>query len=573
MKYSLLIPIIILGIMPIFVSAQITTESTSGDQTTTSVNPGNSTTAAAATTPTIGIPNDGIMSCNQTSAYAMSVGSLSATASVYVPTNDAAVTLNTGYLTYLACVLRPMVDALRKNATANMVGQIGQKYLTGNNGAPMFSQNQAAETQAQQLTAAVPFFQYANTQINPSYAQNVVSSIARQYRNQINNPYGNLVCNTPVTDSTSLWSALSTYMNNSACYPLGAYDNAQADFQALTDGIANNINTQLDRGQGTYPTYDSNGNIVTPGSIINAITQQALTSGFRQTESANDIGQMVGSLFTGMGAQILNNISGQGLVGLASGSGGTTSYFNQVSQDASQGVTGSVSNAALQTLTGVRQIESAYYQTLAQVATNLTTSAKTVQSVEAQCWVVLIPKVVSYACTSTTTTPVYNGNTVTCYTANKASLTLTIATSTDASTAIINAQIQPTANTLISAITASQKALDNIDALISSVSNNTSSAAQAQAISQFNYLVSQNAFHTQNDVSNLTPEVKQINDSMTQLLGSGSTPGTLQTTWYGINSDGTQSTTAVGTPGDPNSAWCDTANPATLAAWAQKWSK
>jgi hypothetical protein len=65
-----------------------------------------SSDTAAVSTPSPAVSNDGILSCNQTAAYGQSVGAFSARASVYVPVSDSAVTLNTGYLVYVACQLR-----------------------------------------------------------------------------------------------------------------------------------------------------------------------------------------------------------------------------------------------------------------------------------------------------------------------------------------------------------------------------------------------------------------------------------------------------------------------------------
>ena len=43
---------------------------------------------------------NGVFGCSMNGSYAMSVGALSAVGGVFVPVNDAAVTLKTGYLVY-----------------------------------------------------------------------------------------------------------------------------------------------------------------------------------------------------------------------------------------------------------------------------------------------------------------------------------------------------------------------------------------------------------------------------------------------------------------------------------------
>ena len=76
----------------------------------------------------------GIFGCNETGAYGMSVGSLSAVGGVYVPVNDAAVTLNTGYLVYKECVLRNVVDRIRESVTSAIANQTIETGLTGRDG-------------------------------------------------------------------------------------------------------------------------------------------------------------------------------------------------------------------------------------------------------------------------------------------------------------------------------------------------------------------------------------------------------------------------------------------------------
>src|SRR3990167_9643499 len=56
-----------------------------------------------------GFSRQGIFGCSQTGSYSMSVGTLGAMGGAFVPVNDAAVTLNTGYLVFKECVLRGIV--------------------------------------------------------------------------------------------------------------------------------------------------------------------------------------------------------------------------------------------------------------------------------------------------------------------------------------------------------------------------------------------------------------------------------------------------------------------------------
>ena len=68
---------------------------------------------------------------NVNGALSSSVGVTAVTGGAFVPVNDAAVTLNTGILVYKECVLRNLVNEQRKSATAQLVRNSSNNFLTG----------------------------------------------------------------------------------------------------------------------------------------------------------------------------------------------------------------------------------------------------------------------------------------------------------------------------------------------------------------------------------------------------------------------------------------------------------
>src|SRR3989344_5866575 len=73
-----------------------------------------------------------VASCrNVNGALSSSVGVTAVTGGAFVPVNDAAVTLNTGILVYKECVLRNLVNEQRKSATAQLVTNSSNNFLTG----------------------------------------------------------------------------------------------------------------------------------------------------------------------------------------------------------------------------------------------------------------------------------------------------------------------------------------------------------------------------------------------------------------------------------------------------------
>ena len=138
--------------------------------------------------------SDGIFGCNQTGAAASSVGTISASGT-YVPVADAAVILNTGYLVYLACSLRPLVSALSQNATAGLVKKIIVSFNSGNDGGPQFSQNIDNETTDVANKRFVKIIQggVLNT-INPAIKGVVQTAVVRAYSASVQQPNAVLRC-------------------------------------------------------------------------------------------------------------------------------------------------------------------------------------------------------------------------------------------------------------------------------------------------------------------------------------------------------------------------------------------
>ena len=82
--------------------------------------------------------SNGIFGCSNIGGASVSSGTFSAMGGVYVPVNDAAVTLNSGIQDYLQCVLRPLVSRLRESATASFTQKGVSGFLTGHNGNPLW---------------------------------------------------------------------------------------------------------------------------------------------------------------------------------------------------------------------------------------------------------------------------------------------------------------------------------------------------------------------------------------------------------------------------------------------------
>ena len=334
--------------LPLFVFAQTDASATQGTDTAATAT-GNPSAALA-------LAKDGVFGCNQTGAYSLSVGALAASGGAFVPVNDAAVTLNTGYLVYKECVLRGIVDREREAATAALQKQIVKVYLTGNNGRPYFSQNLDVEGTAVYDNSIVTRDLSGNTlnTLNPAYIPSTKRAIARGYAQMRNNPTAILTC--PYVNITaaingnptgSYWDALSA-TENPACSPYGAYTLSNQLVMQNAANAWNNQLTQLNWYNGNYgrQVLDENGNLITitPGSLIGDNLTQALQTGFAQLQNANDIDQMVGALFAGITSQVVGD--SRGLTGLVQTTGSTPSYLDQIATQSASGLRNSALNAA-----------------------------------------------------------------------------------------------------------------------------------------------------------------------------------------------------------------------------------
>ena len=509
-----------------------------------------------------GFSRQGIFGCNDAGAYSMSVGSLSAMGGAFVPVSDAAVTLNTGYLVYKECVLRPMVNKLSENAIANLVRQTVTQFNTGRttttNGVttsgPMFPANLSKDMQTISDNVVNNDLNGSRlNMLNPAFSSEVKTAVYRNYQANVQNPNGVLAC--PYARSSAdlkdVQRGVKFYdfndvlmLADSNCIPLYAYENAKNVVMADVAAKQEEALTRLNWSNGVYDVVDSNGNVVTPGFLVAGTIQQQLGAGFQKQQNANDIDQMVGQLFAGIGNQILSSASG--LIGLlVSGGGNSPSYLNQVVADSSQGLKDSAINAALQILVAARQIESAYLEAENGTAVALYRAITQLRGAENQCWDLIIEKAKQQAGISTCT--LNKDGSLSC----SGSFDLRIATSTAYSQPVIDSQIAPLASTTAMRINASSQALASVDQLIADVQNSENPNAQGIALQQLDALVAQRALHNQNDLAEAQRQQQNVNSSVANMVTNT------------IKSWGDSTDTSIG--------WCNVNNPDVISKWTGIW--
>jgi hypothetical protein len=526
------------------------------------------TTATSATadySSTFAFQRQGVFGCSINGSYSMSVGALSAVGGTYVPVNDAAVTLNTGYLVYKECVLRGIVNRMREDASSAIQKQILVAYNRGRNGLPLYSQSLQRESVsvytdsiARDLTGTVLDV------LPPSFQAPVKKAIVQGYMQAINAPNRSLACSyagdletlqqRPTQFKGNIWEGLFS-LRSTNCIPFYAAENARNLVLGNAASRWDDQFTQLQWGRGTYPiqTTDENGDLitVTPGSLVAANAQQALQTGFTQLQNANDIDQMVGALFAGITSQVVSD--NRGLAGITQKTGSQASYLDQVAKESAAGLRNSALNAAIQILAAAKQVEVAYLAAMNAIGTALLDTMNQLRSKENACWNLVISSVCADSlkadntcsqkmpsCTPTATT--------TCPT-----IKLKIATSTQYSQGVINARITPLASSTAVNIQASENSNKLIDDLLAGVANTTSLNAQRVALQQLDGLVSQRKLHTQYDAQNAQQTKTDVVASMTTLLQD--------------------TIVAWGDSTDPNVGWCNVNNPTVVQMWMNNWKQ
>ncbi len=372
-----------------------------------------------------GFLRDGVFGC-AAGSYGMPVGTLQAIGGVYVPVNDAAVTQNTGYLVYKECVLDGVVVRMREAASAAIVKSIiNSATRGGENGAPKFVTNEQALYLQRMTEKRVEFLKNYNVNsICSPFRSTVRVAIAREFINS-QKPTDSFACSTTIPENTyralvekgELGGDMQAFFElalNPQNTAFGAYTRSLSAARIIEAREQQDLQVRIIAGNGFLPDEailrepTETGeervtrSILTPGTVIAETVIQALGSGFRQLESANEIDQIINSLFSGITNQIVADA--RGLTGLTESRLGRAPYLDQLAAEASAGVRTAAANAALTILNSSIVTEEAYNQSKRNTKSSLEQAVAQLRRAEERCWEILIPAVQQYAQTAACTT-------------------------------------------------------------------------------------------------------------------------------------------------------------------------
>src|SRR3989344_3400380 len=253
-----------------------------------------------------GFSRQGIFGCSQTGSYSMSVGTLGAMGGAFVPVNDAAVTLNTGYLVFKECGLRGMVKRQVEADTADTVAKGVKAFQTGRDGGPKYPANLGKDLviRSDEVVNRALVGDRLNA-LNEAFQTDVKRAIQRMYSQETRNSSASLGCS--YKGSPAQLKAVITgrqfngfldvlMLAEPNCNPLYASINANNLVMSDVAAEQNDMLTRLGWNNGVYDTErlnaDGTRTVLLPGIFTADTMKQLLGSGFRQQESANDIDQM-----------------------------------------------------------------------------------------------------------------------------------------------------------------------------------------------------------------------------------------------------------------------------------------
>lgn len=489
-----------------------------------------------------GLSRDGIFGCR--AAQYANIGTITAIGGVYVPVNDAAVTLNTGYLVYKECVLDGVVSAIKNDIAAGLQSGAIRAVETSRGGNRQYYTNR--EDLRPDIDALVVEAATAAKSGNMcgAYKDRVATAVARNYYGTSREGANDAICPfiTSEAEREALvsgaeavnWGKISSLVDPRG-YELGAYNVKKSTVDAQITVYESDMREQIGWGNGYFPALDTaqnplNRRVLTPGFNIAQSLQRMLGVGTDILIQADEIDKINGSLQAGLQSSLIADTI-RGLTGFARSQNGQPSYLDRMSAEASSAVRANAVNAALAILSAARQVETTYKAAKEAVAAALTDAINKLRAAENTCWGLVVPAVRDKA-------------------ANQG-VSLRIATTTEFSQKVIDENIQPLATVTIRDLRVSEQALNLINQLISSVTNTSSAAAQRSALERLDSLVANNQMHSASEANTAQKQKDDVTAAVGTLVES-----TLKE-W--------------GDSEDPEVGWCNVNNEATIDMWISRW--
>ncbi|MCW9054945.1 MAG: hypothetical protein OQJ98_03145 [Candidatus Pacebacteria bacterium] len=333
----------------------------------------------------------GILSCVGGGYIDAAIGAGASLIGLVVPTNDAAVTANTGTIKNKDCILDGLTTVIREVLISSITRSIVNWINNGFDGEPAFVSDLegfmldvADQVVGRYIEGSELAFLCSPFKIDVkiALALDYYSSARDKAACTLTGAIENVQDAFDDFSNQSAWDAwfdLTINPNNNA---LGSFLGAR---QSLRLAIAEEQNRQisiLNWGNGfkSYEICDQptdaqgsgapvisggigntriNCRIATPGVVINEQLSNTLGSGFRQLELADEINEIIGALLGQLAQQTLGGLQG-GLRGLSSSSYSRPSYVDQLVSQSDTGARADFKSYAVSTVEGAIATEQSY---------------------------------------------------------------------------------------------------------------------------------------------------------------------------------------------------------------------
>ncbi len=482
--------------------------------------------------------NDGILDCSGSPQN--SVGWEQARG-VFVPVSENAVAHNTNVLVYKECIL----DGIASKVSESMVAFMTKSTLNWANntpdGEPAFVRNYKDFRDTISNKVVDDFVTGARTEgIFEPYREDIRETLAKSHARFTNTPedvYRSTIPEDKEADVVNFLEGRGEFswdtflltiqpQNN----PVGALTlSLRQLLEDKTEKITDAYR-EVDQGQGFKPvknceqvpagngTYEEICNIVTPGSSIKDIVNYTLLTGQRQTENADELDELVGSLMSNIHTRIVT--SAGGLRGITNSDYGI-SYLDQVVQDAAAGAQVAYTDVGLNFLARSIETERDYKSARESSFRILDAIIEQLKRKESACWTDIVTRAeidiideagaTSATITNSTSAPVYNDQgeeiepteydiTITAG-AGSIAVSYTLRRHTDNSKNVIEDSVLPLVTMVRESVKKSEKALLLLNNFQTMLTSSNTQGNTNFVLNEVNQLVQMGALHSPADVS------------------------------------------------------------------------
>lgn len=525
----------------------------------------NGTTNQNASFDFTGFARDGIYGC-QGIGQVGPVGQRHA-AGTFVPVSEEAVALNTFILVNKFCVLDGLNVRQREALVSGLLRAAVSGINKGPDGRTQYSQNVPQEMRERSDEVAQKFLEDESlNNICAPYRDSVKQAVLRNYQNRTRKQTSTYACKFPGTPdqlqklldgNLDEGGGFAAYLSllQSGNDPLSAYTYANETLNRAIQTTQENDLRELEWGNGfrsqkectQVPSgngkYEEQCNIVTPGKVISDMASYVSQTGFRQTENADQIDELLGGFISNFQNQVLSSFTG--FKGSTESRNGQPSYLDKTVQDSFGRATGETTTVGVDALKKALDLETQYVSVRTATKKLLEDFVTKLLRLEDVCYTKLIDKAKedtkkkledrvcggdgqNYGnCGASVTDTESDAPGSSESNPKKYHLivarsgtereTVKLLITRDKSLAIINSEVRPLLSAITTSITNGQKALTALQKLNQMLADNKNPSITRFVLEQLDQMVAGKALHGSGDVSNATDQRSQVNDALNLL--------------------------------------------------------